>query len=80
MYVTHRFERIPLTAKKSVPCTGCGKKIRRQRTFEQTLTPFNKNADGAIKDYAVIYRELEAMAAKWQAEPETHPACEGGAA
>lgn len=75
-YTTYRFERVPLTATKSVPCTGCGKKVRRQRTFEQTRNPFNKNADGSVKDYADIYRDLNAEADAWKAEPETHTKCE----
>ena len=72
---TYRFERVPLTVHKSVPCTGCGKKVRRQRTFEQTRNPFNKNADGFPKSYGDIYRELNEEGDAWKAEPETHPKC-----
>ncbi|MFE3657219.1 hypothetical protein [Streptomyces sp. NPDC059165] len=75
---TYRFQPVPWTAKKSVPCTVCGKKVRRQRTFEQTLNPFNKTADGRVKTIKDIYPELQAKAAAWQAEPETHPKCEAG--
>jgi hypothetical protein len=75
---TYRFERVPLTASKSVPCTECGKKVRRQRTFEQTLNPFNKTADGRVKTYKDIYPELRAKADAWKAEPETHPKCAAG--
>lgn len=77
---TYRFERVPLTATKSVRCTVCGKKIRRQRTFEQTINPFNKTADGQVKTYKHIYPELEAKATAWKAEPETHAKCEEAAA
>lgn len=78
-YITTRFERVPLTATKTVPCAGCGKKVRRQRTFAQTRNPFNKNADGSVKDYADINRELEAKAEAWKSEPEVHTECaEGG--
>ncbi|MFC5799087.1 hypothetical protein [Streptomyces formicae] len=76
--VTHRFERVPLTAKKAVECEGCGKKLRRQRTFEQTINPWNKTADGEVKTYKHIYPELEAKAAAWKAEPEVCRDCEGG--
>lgn len=72
---TYRFERVPWTAKKSVPCTVCGKKIRRQRTFEQTLNPFNKTTDGRVKTIKDIYPELRAKADAWRNEPETHDAC-----
>lgn len=73
--ITTRFERVPLTVKKSVPCTECGKAVRRQRTFEQTRNPWNKNADGRPKTYADIYRELGAKGDAWKDEPETHPKC-----
>ncbi|MGW6946124.1 hypothetical protein ACWGHD_04275 [Streptomyces xanthophaeus] len=74
-YTTTRFERVPLTATKSVPCEVCGRKLRRQRTFEQTISPFNKTADGEVKSYRHIYPELEAEAAAWKAEPEIHTKC-----
>lgn len=77
---TYRFERVPWTAKESVPCTVCGKKVRRQRTFEQTLNPFNKTADGRVKTIKDIYPELRAKADAWKNEPETHDACQTGEA
>ncbi|MCP3820124.1 hypothetical protein NLX86_19085 [Streptomyces sp. A3M-1-3] len=77
MYTTTRFERVPLTATKSVPCTGCGKKVRRQRTFEQTINPYNKNADGIPKSRIDILHELKTQADAWQAVAETHTKCEG---
>ncbi|MGW5529457.1 hypothetical protein [Streptomyces xanthochromogenes] len=76
---TYRFTEYPLTARKSVPCTVCRKKVRRQRTFSQTLNPFNKNDDGSVKTVPDIYRALRVQAEVWQAEPETHPRCEAAA-
>lgn len=73
---TYRFTNHPLTATKAVACTVCGEKVRRQRTFSQTLNPFNKNTDGSVKTVPDIYRELSAKAEAWKAEPETHPKCE----
>jgi hypothetical protein len=73
---TYRFTEYPLTEKKSVPCPVCGKKVRRQRTFSQTLNPFNKNADGSVKTVPDIYRALRVEADAWKAETETHPGCE----
>lgn len=75
-HITTTFERVPLTVKKSVPCTVCNRKVRRQRTFEQTINPWNKTSDGKVKTYKHIYPELEAKAAAWKAEPETHSDCE----
>lgn len=73
---TYRFTEYPLTARKSVPCTVCGKKVRRQRTFSQTLNPFNKNEDGSVKTVPDIYRELRVQADAWKTEAETHRGCE----
>lgn len=72
---TYRFREIKHQASKNLPCPGCGKKVRRQRTFSQTLNPFNKNADGQIKTELEIVRELVAKAAEWETKPETHDAC-----
>jgi hypothetical protein len=74
-YTTTRFERVPLTAVKNVPCAGCGKKVRRQRTFEQTINPFNKHADGIPKSRIDILGELKNKADAWKAEPEIHTKC-----
>jgi hypothetical protein len=57
---TYRFREIKHQASKNLPCPGCGKKVRRQRTFGQTLNPFNKNADGKVKTELEIVRELNA--------------------
>jgi hypothetical protein len=70
---TYRFREIKHQASKNLPCPGCGKKLRRQRTFGQTLNPFNKNADGRVKTELEIVRELNATAAQWETEPETPP-------
>jgi hypothetical protein len=75
---TYRFPDVGyVLAKKSVPCaSGCGKKVRRQRTFTQTLNPFNKNAAGAVKTVPEIRAENKECAEEWKAKPETCSACE----
>lgn len=77
---TYRFRKVTHQVSKNLPCPACDKKLRRQKTFMQTLNPFNKNADGQVKTELEILRELSAKAAVWQAKPETHPACESGEA
>lgn len=72
---TYRFREIKHQASKNLPCPGCGKKLRRQRTFIQTLNPFNKNADGQVKTELEIVRELNVTAGQWENEPELHPTC-----
>ncbi len=76
---TYRFREIKHQASKSLPCPACGRKLRRQRTFSQTLNPFNKNADGQPKTELEIVRELHTTAIQWETEPELHPGCETAA-
>jgi hypothetical protein len=72
---TIRFERVPLTASKTVKCAGCGRRLRRQRTFEQTLNPWNKNAQGLPRTRQEILAALREQAAEWKLRPETCGAC-----
>jgi hypothetical protein len=72
---TIRFERVPLTAAKTVRCTGCGKRLRRQRTFEMTLNPWNRNAAGRPRTRQEILAALSAQAAEWKQQPETCMTC-----
>ena len=74
--VTTRYEPIKLYADKSLPCPVCGKKAKRQRTFEMTLNPFNKNPDGTVRDRKDIWQALKAQADIWRGQPETHAKCE----
>jgi hypothetical protein len=72
---TIRFERVPLTAAKTVQCAGCGKRLRRQRTFEMTLNPWNKNAQGQPRTRREILAALDAKAGEWKQQPEACVAC-----
>lgn len=75
---TVRFERIPLTARKTVKCPGCGKSLKRQRTFEQTINPYNR-VNGIPKTRQQILAELADRADAWKQEPETCAQCEESA-
>lgn len=72
---TIRFEEVTRGAQKNLPCPDCGKKVRRQRTFSQTINPWNKNAAGEPKTWQEIQDELKVDAAKWAAEPVKCAAC-----
>lgn len=76
MYQTVRFEEVSRWAEKTVKCAKCGKKIRRQRTFSQSINPWNKTADGRVKRRDDIIAELGAEIEKWKAEPELCRKCE----
>jgi hypothetical protein len=71
---TIRFQPIGLTVRKSVKCRGCGKRLQRQRRFEQTLNPYNR-LHGIPKTAAQILDEERARAVEWKARPETCTAC-----
>jgi len=73
------YDVISRTAVKSLPCPACGKKLRRQRTFEMTLSPFNRNPDGTPRSRAEIWVALGVLADEWRVQPETHPKCAGPA-
>lgn len=62
-YRTVRFEPVTRQASKNLPCPGCGKKVRRQRIFEMTLSPFNKNPGGTVRTRQDVRTALAAKAA-----------------
>lgn len=59
---TYKFEEVTLKAVR----TKDGK--RQQKTFRQTINPFNKNADGSRKTREQIYSELSEEAQLWKNE------------
>lgn len=63
---TYTYREVSHREQRRVPCTGCGKKLTRARTFTQTINPWNRNASGTPKTYAEIMPELRAEGAKWQ--------------
>ena len=69
------FEEVKMRGEKKCTCEGCGKKLKRQKTFSQTINPFNKTKDGKIKDRTDIYSELQVKIAEWQGKPEKCGAC-----
>jgi hypothetical protein len=71
------FDRVTFRATKSLPCPGCGRLTRRQKTFGQTLNPYNRTKLGLVKTREQIMAELRAEAARWQRVPERHENCSG---
>jgi tryptophan 2,3-dioxygenase len=72
---TVRFQAVRRQVIKNARCADCGKRVRRSRTFEQTINPFNRLADGTAKDYTTIRRELDEEARAWLDQPEQCKAC-----
>jgi hypothetical protein len=76
---TIRYEEVSMTGTKSVKCAGgCGRTLKRQRKFSQTINPWNRKANGEIKSHVDIYPELRRDIEQWQAKPETCKHCEEG--
>jgi predicted RNA-binding Zn-ribbon protein involved in translation (DUF1610 family) len=79
---TVRFQPVKQRVTKNLPCPDCGKNVKRQTTFEQTLNPWNKNTDGDPKSAMEIHAELKVAADAWRAEPVQCKSCresgEGG--
>lgn len=75
---TERYEQVKLTGYKTVPCLICGRKMKRQRTFSQTINPFNRSKlrEGEPKGYAEITSELKEKIEEWKKTPAIHEACE----
>ncbi len=74
---TVRYEQV---GHKNLPCPGCGKKIRRQRTFTGTISPYNKDPEtGLPRTRQQIHEHLHKVAGAWQAKPEMHTDCERAA-
>lgn len=71
-----QFEQIKVTAQKRFDCSRCGKQCQRTRSFAQTLNPFNKNADGTVKDRQTINIQIRDEAKAWLAAPGMCVVCE----
>ncbi len=65
------FQEVATRASKSGICPHCGKRAVRNEKFYQTINPFNKTADGRVKDYHDIHAELAVTRAAWKAALRT---------
>lgn len=72
----YRYEEVRAQGRKSGPCVVCGKDARRQRTFTNTINPFNRKPDGAHRSRAEVVANVQRLAREWEAEPLRHVRCE----
>jgi uncharacterized C2H2 Zn-finger protein len=76
---TVRFEEVKHHATKNLPCPRCGKKVRRQRTFTNTINPWNRDpATGLPRTRQEIREKLREEGAAWELEPVPCSRCETG--
>jgi len=76
MIIHTTFDEVSLTGYKTVRCTGCGRRLKRQRKFWQTRNPYNKNSEGYPKSAYEIREELSQDIRVWEKESETCSKCE----
>lgn len=77
---TYKFDKVTWTGHQYGDCQGCNKRyVRRQKTFFQTMSPFNKNKEtGRPKTYGEVQKEVRAKALEWGAQRPWCTKCEGG--
>ena len=61
----YTFTKITQPARKTGRCPECGARRTRSTTLYQTLSPFNRAADGSPKSVAEVRAELRQEAAAW---------------
>lgn len=71
------FEKVERRGSKRVPCSECGKKLVRSKTFTQTINPWNAHPDGTPRTRSEIWEALGIKVAEWRREPEHCAAHEG---
>jgi hypothetical protein len=68
------FNSVFLTKQKSGKCSKCGKTIVKQKKFEHTVNPFNKNEDGTVKSYSQVFKDVVKESNEWIPD-FTHDRC-----
>lgn len=73
---TEKYEQVKLTGYTTISCLQCGKRMKRQKTFYQTINPFNKSKlyPGELKGRSEILKELQDKIEEWKASV-THGHC-----
>lgn len=70
------FQEVSITTEKQGKCSCCNKSCKVKKRFYQTLNPFNRNADGAVKNKQEIVSEISAERDLWLKQPPKHKKCE----
>lgn len=74
--VTTTYTQVRRTAVKSGFCLVCGGAVTRQRTFGNTVNPFNRNELGAVRTYGEVMDSVNQLCADWIPD-FTHKVCKG---
>jgi hypothetical protein len=69
-----RFDVVAIRCQKSGRCPVCGRSVTRSKRFEQTVNPWNRNADGTVKTVAEVRADVRREADAWLPD-FTHATC-----
>lgn len=72
------YQQVKAYATRTGRCPECNRPVSRQRTFVETINPYNKIADKSrAKTPAEVQASVDRKAAAWDPEPEVfrHRAC-----
>lgn len=72
-----KYTKYKLTPEKRFKCQACGKHVKRQKTFWQTMSRFNRGLSGAVKSPKEIYESLNSQADQWHKDTVLCATCEG---
>lgn len=78
MITRYTFDEVSLIGHKSGKCR-CGKRVKRQMKFWQTLNPYNVGKTGNPKTRSEIISELQKQIEDWKQESVLCTSCEQGA-
>lgn len=78
MRIHYTFDVVKHSVSKSGKCSVCGKRIRRAKTFDATVNPYNQNIRGEMKTHEEVRRDLIQRANTWLAAPIKCASCEAG--
>lgn len=71
------FEVVAAHRTRQGQCPICGRTVRRSRTFEMTVNPFNRNEDGTVRTRGEVQAAVEDKADAWSPDFR-HAFCEVG--
>lgn len=75
--ITETYHEVRHLERKMARCPGCGKRMRRQRTFTNTFSPFNRDPKtGLPRTYEQVMEHLQELGADWKGKPEWCPECQ----
>ena len=61
----YTYEAVTARRTRKGKCTVCGKTTTRSRTFQNTISPFNRTDNGTVRTYPQVRERVEVLADAW---------------